>query len=95
MVPPRSETLYVLRGGIAWRLIPKDVPPKRTAVGYFRRWRDQGLFGRITHHLVMADREADRARVGRDASPTAVVLDSQSVTRLRVVDRAATMQARR
>jgi len=70
-----NAIFYVLRGGIAWRLIPKDLPPKSTAFGYFSRWRDEGLFGRINHHLVMADRE----RVGREASPTAVVLDSQSV----------------
>ena len=66
---------YVLRGGIAWRLLPKDLPPERTVFGYFSRWRDAGVFLRINHHLVMADRE----RVGRDASPTAAVLDSQSV----------------
>ena len=41
----------------------------------FSRWRDEGLFGRINHHLVMADRE----RVGRAASPTTAVLDSQSI----------------
>src|SRR5215210_5237887 len=70
-----NAIFYVLRGGIAWRLIPKDLPPKSTAFGYFSRWRDEGLFGRINHHLVMADRE----RAGREASPTAVVLDSQSV----------------
>ena len=70
-----NAIFYVLRGGIAWRLIPKDLPPKSTAFGYFSRWRDEGLFGRINHHLVMADCE----RVGREASPTAVVLDSQSV----------------
>src|SRR3982751_1641453 len=70
-----NAIFYVLRGGIAWRLIPKDLPPKSTAFGYFSRWRDEGLFGRINHHRVMADRE----RVGREASPTAVVLDSQSV----------------
>src|SRR5215210_6688837 len=69
-----NAIFYVLRGGIAWRLIPKDLPPKSPAFGYFSRWRDEGLFGRINHHLVMADRE----RVGREASPTAVVLDSQS-----------------
>jgi putative transposase len=66
---------YVLRGGIAWRLLPKDLPPKSTAFGYFSRWRDAGVFLRINHHLVMADRE----RVGREASPSAAVLDSQSV----------------
>ena len=52
-----NAIFYVLRGGIAWRLIPKDLPPKSTAFGYFSRWRDEGLFGRINHHLVMADRE--------------------------------------
>jgi transposase len=70
-----NAIFYVLRGGIAWRLIPKDLPPTSTAFGSFSRWRDEGLFGRINHHLVMADRE----RGGREASPTAVVLDSQSV----------------
>jgi putative transposase len=70
-----NAIFYVLRGGIAWRLIPKDLPPKSTAFGSFSRWRDEGLFGRINHHLVMTDRE----RGGRAASPTAVVLDSQSV----------------
>jgi putative transposase len=70
-----NAIFYVLRGGIAWRLIPKDLPPKSTVFGYFSRWRDMGLFARLNHSLVMADRE----RVGRDASPTAAVLDSQSV----------------
>ena len=70
-----NAIFYVLRGGIAWRMIPKDLPPRSTTFGYFSRWRDAGLFGRINHHLVMADRE----RVGREASPTAAVLDSQSV----------------
>jgi transposase len=70
-----NAIFYVLRGGIAWRLIPKDLPPRSTTFGYFSRWRDTGLFGRINHHLVMVDRE----RVGREASPSAAVLDSQSI----------------
>ncbi|ACL62338.1 IS5 family transposase [Methylobacterium nodulans] len=70
-----NAIFYVLRGGIAWRLIPKDLPPRSTAYGSFSRWRNEGLFARINHHLVMADRE----RVGREASPTVAVLDSQSV----------------
>jgi transposase len=65
----------VLRGGIAWRLIPEDLPLRSTTFGSFSRWRDAGLFGRINHHLVLADRE----RVGREASPSAAMLDSQSV----------------
>jgi len=67
--------LYVLRGGIAWRLLPSDLPPKSTVFRWFSLRRDTGLFETINHLLVMADRE----RVGREASPTAAVLDSQSV----------------
>lgn len=70
-----NAIFYVLRGGIAWRLIPKDLPSRSTTFGYFARWRDEGLFGQINHSLVMANRE----RAGRKASPTAVMLDSQSV----------------
>ena len=47
-----NAIFYVLRGGIAWRLLPKDLPPRSTAYGYFGRWRDTGLFGWINHHLV-------------------------------------------
>jgi transposase len=70
-----NAIFYVLRGGVAWRLIPKDLPPRSTVFGSFSRWRDEGVFARINHHLVMADRE----RSGREASPSAAVLDSQSV----------------
>jgi transposase len=64
-----------LRGGIAWRLLPSDLPPKSTVFRWFSLWRDTGLLETLNHLLVMADRE----RVGREASPTAAVLDSQSV----------------
>lgn len=70
-----NAIFYVLRGGIAWRLLPSDLPPKSTVFRWFSQWRDTGLFETINHLLVMADRE----RVGREASPTAAVLDSQSV----------------
>ena len=70
-----EAVFYVLRGGIAWRLLPNDLPPKSTAFRWFARWRDNGLFEAINHSLVMADRE----RAGREASPPAAVLDSQSV----------------
>ncbi len=66
---------YMMRGGVAWHLLPNDLPPKNTAFRWFATWRDDGLFETINHHLVMADRE----RGGREAAPTAVVLDSQSV----------------
>ena len=70
-----NAILYVLRGGVAWRLLPNDLPPRTTVYRWFATWRDTGLFERLNHLLVMADRE----RVGREASPSAAVLDSQSV----------------
>ena len=70
-----NAIFYVLRGGIAWRLLPRDLPPKSTVYRWFALWRDTGLFETLNHLLVMADRE----RVGRDASPSAAVIDSQSV----------------
>jgi putative transposase len=70
-----NAIFYVLRAGCAWRLLPKDFPPMTTVYGWFLRFRREGLFETINHHLVMLDRE----RVGREASPSAAVIDSQSV----------------
>ena len=66
---------YVLRGGVPWRMLPPCFPPRQTVYRWFATWRDSGLFETINHHLVMLDRE----RAGRQASPSAAVLDSQSV----------------
>src|SRR4051794_23520655 len=66
---------YVLRGGIPWRLMPTDLPPWPTVYRWFAAWRDDGLFETINHALVMSDRE----RVGCEASPSAAIVDSQSV----------------
>ena len=70
-----NAIFYVLRGGVAWRLLPNDLPPRTTVYRWFATWRDTGLFEAMNHVLVMADRE----RVGREASPSAAVIDSQSV----------------
>ena len=70
-----NAIFYVLRGGIAWSLLPKDFPPWPTAYRWFARFRDDGTRERINHHLVMLDREC----FGREASPTAAMIDSQSV----------------
>ena len=70
-----NAIFYVLRGGIAWRLLPNEFPPRTTVYRWFAGWRDTGLFETMNHLLVMADRE----RVGREASPSAAVIDSQSV----------------
>ncbi len=66
---------YVMRAGCPWRLLPNDLPPWGTIYRWFAAWRDDGRFERMNHALVMADRE----RVGRDASPSAAIIDSQSV----------------
>jgi putative transposase len=70
-----NAIFYVLRAGCPWRMLPKDFPPRSTVYGWFLRFRRDGLFATINHHLVMQDRE----RVGRQASPSAAVIDSQSV----------------
>jgi putative transposase len=70
-----NAIFYMLRAGCAWGLLPKDFPPRSTVYGWFLRFCREGLFETINHHLVMADRE----RAGREASPSAAVIDSQSV----------------
>lgn len=67
--------LYFLRAGVAWRLLPHDLPPWQTVYYYLRRWQEEGVWQHIHHALVLADRE----RSGREASPSAAILDSQSV----------------
>ena len=66
---------YIAQTGCQWRLLPKEFPPYTTVQRYFYRWRDDGTWQKINHSLVMLAREAD----GREASPTAGVIDSQSV----------------
>ena len=84
--------LYFLRAGMAWRLLPHDLPPWQTVYYYLRRWQREGVWDRIHHMLVMADRE----RAGREASPTAAILDSQSErTADQKGDRRVTTRARR
>ncbi|WP_333669505.1 IS5 family transposase [Elioraea tepidiphila] len=70
-----NAIFYVLRAGCAWRLLPDSFPPWRTVYRWFARLRDGGVWEAMNHHLVMRDRE----RAGREASPTAAVIDSQSV----------------
>jgi transposase len=66
---------YIAQTGCQWRMLPKDFPPFTTVQGYFYQWRDDGRCRTINHPLVMQAREA----AGREASPTAGVIDSQSV----------------
>ena len=70
-----NALLYMATTGCQWRMLPRDFPPYTTVQGYFYDWRNSGLLATINHHLVAAARELE----GREASPTAGVIDSQSV----------------
>jgi transposase len=67
--------LYILSTGCQWRAIPKDFPPGSTLFGYFQRWAWDGTLERIHHALY----QQCRAQAGRDDSPRAAIIDSQSV----------------
>jgi putative transposase len=70
-----NAILYQLRGGAAWRLLPHDFPPWQTVYHYFRLWRLEGRWETALTRL----REQYRQDQGREATPSAAVLDSQSV----------------
>jgi putative transposase len=70
-----NAIVYLLRSGCAWRLLPHDLPPWKTVYHYFRLWQKNGLWERIHSTL----RERVRVQMGREAQPTAGIIDSQSV----------------
>ena len=69
-----NAIFYVLSMGCQWQALPKDLPPKSTAHYYFMLWDWDGTLERIHHALYVATRE----REGREASPTAAIIDSQT-----------------
>jgi putative transposase len=66
---------YVLRYGIPWDAMPRDLPPSSLCYDYWRMLSDGGHLDRINHELVMMD----RLKAGREASPTLAIIDAQSV----------------
>jgi transposase len=70
-----NAIFHVLRGGVPWRMLPEHFPPHQTRYRRFVRFRDTGLWETINHHLAMLDRE----RAGREASPAASIINTQSV----------------
>jgi transposase len=70
-----NALLYIAATGCQWRMLPKDFPPVSTVQGYFYDWRDSGLLQTIRFALAMDTRELE----GREASPSAGIIDSQSV----------------
>jgi transposase len=69
-----NGVMYVLSTGCQWAALPKDLPARSTVNDYFRRW-DDGTLERIHHALYVQCRE----QAGRGVSPTAAIIDSQSV----------------
>jgi putative transposase len=70
-----NAILYLLRAGCAWRNLPHDLPPYRTVFYYFSKWRKCGVWKKIHDRL----REKIRELHGRAPTPSAAILDSQSV----------------
>ena len=70
-----NAMFYIASTGCQWRQLPKEFPPYSTVQGYFYQWVREGRWNVINHALVMASRE----KAGREPSPTAGVIDSQSV----------------
>lgn len=70
-----NALMYVLRSGIQWRMMPHDLPPWPTVYYHYRRWRQNGLWGKINRLL----REQIRQDAGRETTPSAGIVDAQSV----------------
>ena len=87
--------MYILSTGCQWRAIPKDLPPKSSVYDYFDLWTYDGTLDCVHHALYQQCREQGQ----REASPTAAIIDSQSVKSAekggRALIRRDTMQARR
>ncbi|WP_405958151.1 IS5 family transposase [Streptomyces phaeochromogenes] len=80
--PPRHDLreimnaiLYVDRTGVQWAYLPHDFPPHQSVYGYFARWQKDGVFVQLNGLL----RELVRRQEGRQATPSAGVIDAQSV----------------
>jgi transposase len=90
-----NGVMYILSTGCQWRYLPKDFPPYSTVHHYFIWWHCDGVLDRTHHALYVACRE----KAEREASPTAAIIDSQSVKSAEkggpASIRMATMRARR
>jgi transposase len=78
-----NAIFYVLSTGCQWQALPKDLPPKSTAHSYFMLWDWDGTLERVHHALYVATRE----REGREASPTAAIIDRWDVAARGIHDR--------
>lgn len=91
MRPILDGIFHVLRTGCQWRHLPSDFPPWQTVYGYFRLFVDRGAWDEMLHVLRIAEREA----ASREGSPSAAIIDSQSVKTTEKGGHGAGMPARR
>jgi len=70
-----NAIFYVLKGGIQWDMLPHDLPPKGTVYHYFNTWRKDGTWQRINEALREEVRQVDE----REPTPSALIIDSQTV----------------
>jgi putative transposase len=84
-----NAILYITRSGCSWRMMPHDLPPWQAVYAYFRKLLREGLWERLNDGL----REQVRQQAGREAHPSTLVVDSQSVKTAEKGGHAATMVA--
>ena len=86
-----NAIFYVVRNGCTWRALPHDFPRWQTVYHYFRTWRDDGSWQQLHDTL----RDDTRHAAGREVSPSAAILDAQSVKTAEKGGSVATTRARR
>ena len=86
-----NAIFYVLRSGCAWRMLPQDFPPFPTVYMYFKQWRDDGTLERVQDAIPDGVRRLEV----RKKSPSAAIVDSQSVKTTEKGGPAGTMRAKK